>query len=164
MIGEEVAENISVAEKLLRELRPIAKYLINSSSNDFTSFLWYRDKRRVQILQNYLWLSTKQKRNVDEAMASFIDMLSQDQGLYPRPVWGIRHRLVDTDHQTLASAGRRFEVSGLDTYQVMPDTFPRLAFEAVGPVALGVPQRPAAIPSRQDVLQTACECAAAEQA
>lgn len=66
VIGEEVAENISVAERLLRELRPISK-----------------DKKRVQILQNYLWLCTKQKKNMDEAMASFIEMLEEDQNYLP---------------------------------------------------------------------------------
>ena len=37
-----------MAEKLLRELRPVAK-----------------DKKRVQVLQNYLWLATKQKKNIE---------------------------------------------------------------------------------------------------
>lgn len=66
VIDEEVADNISVAERLLRELRPVAK-----------------DKKRVQVLQNYLWLATKQKKNVDDAMASFIEMLEDDQNYLP---------------------------------------------------------------------------------
>ena len=43
----------------------------------------FRDKKRVQILQNYLWLCTKQKKNMDEAMASFIEMLEEDQNYLP---------------------------------------------------------------------------------
>jgi hypothetical protein len=46
-------------------------------------FLIIRDKKRVQILQNYLWLCTKQKKNMDEAMASFIEMLEEDQNYLP---------------------------------------------------------------------------------
>jgi tetratricopeptide repeat protein 21B len=37
----------------------------------------------VQVLQNYVLLSTKQKRNIEEAMASFIQLLEEDQNYLP---------------------------------------------------------------------------------
>lgn len=42
-----------------------------------------RDKRRVQILENYTLLSTKIKSNIDKAMQSFIDMLEADKDYLP---------------------------------------------------------------------------------
>eukprot|EP00602_Paraphysomonas_sp_CaronLab_P010909 CAMPEP_0185029768 /NCGR_PEP_ID=MMETSP1103-20130426/16260_1 /TAXON_ID=36769 /ORGANISM="Paraphysomonas bandaiensis, Strain Caron Lab Isolate" /LENGTH=1358 /DNA_ID=CAMNT_0027564631 /DNA_START=156 /DNA_END=4232 /DNA_ORIENTATION=- len=65
-MDEEFADNIHVAQTLLDELRPIAK-----------------DQKRVQILENYTQLASKQKGNVDRAMQSFIDMLEEDKDYLP---------------------------------------------------------------------------------
>lgn len=65
-LDHESTENIRVAEALLIELRPIAK-----------------DEKRVQILENYTLLATKQKSNVDRAMQSFIEMLEENKDYLP---------------------------------------------------------------------------------
>jgi tetratricopeptide repeat protein 21B len=42
-----------------------------------------RDQKRVQILENYTLMATKQKGNVDRAMQSFIDILEDDKDYLP---------------------------------------------------------------------------------
>lgn len=58
--------NIAAAEELLRELRPVA-----------------RDQKRVRVLENYCGLATRNKASVERAMASFIELLDQDQDYLP---------------------------------------------------------------------------------
>ena len=65
-LDDTTSENISVAEVLLRELEPKA-----------------RDKRRLSILQNYCLLATRQQKNIDEAMKSFITLLEEDKDYLP---------------------------------------------------------------------------------
>jgi hypothetical protein len=48
------------------------------------SVIYYlRDQRRVQVLENYILLCTKQKSNIDRAMQSFIEMMEQDNNYLP---------------------------------------------------------------------------------
>lgn len=50
----------------------------------FLIFLYnVRDQTRVQILENYTLLATKQKSNVDKAMQSFIEMLEENKDYLP---------------------------------------------------------------------------------
>ena len=41
------------------------------------------DQLRVQVLENYCLLATRNKNNVDRAMQSFVDMLEEDQDYLP---------------------------------------------------------------------------------
>lgn len=50
---------------------------------DMVMIVYHRDQKRVQILENYTLLATKQKSNVDRAMQSFIEMLEEDKDYLP---------------------------------------------------------------------------------
>lgn len=65
-LDDVASNNIAVADRLLKELKPIS-----------------RDKQRYTLLENYYLLATKQKGNVDKAMQSFIGMLEQDPDSLP---------------------------------------------------------------------------------
>jgi tetratricopeptide repeat protein 21B len=43
----------------------------------------HRDPKRVQVLENYCGLATRNKASVERAMASFIAMLDKDQDYLP---------------------------------------------------------------------------------
>ena len=49
----------------------------------FTLCYGCRDARRVQVLENYCSISTRNKMNVEKAMQSFSEMLEQDQDYLP---------------------------------------------------------------------------------
>ena len=105
-LDNESSENIRVAEALLQELKPIAKYVharytIISWEVDEPTFYYNmkfydlfcnlfvtnishrRDQKRVLILENYTLLATKQRSNVDKAMQSFIEMLEDNKDYLP---------------------------------------------------------------------------------
>ena len=65
-LDDVASNNIAVADKLLKELKPVS-----------------RDKQRYTLLENYYLLATKQKGNVDKAMQSFIAMLEQEPDSLP---------------------------------------------------------------------------------
>eukprot|EP01038_Epipyxis_sp_PR26KG_P004303 gene4303-6099_t len=65
-LDEGTRANIAAAEELLKELRPKAKDLL-----------------RVKILENYCFLATRSKNNVDRAMMSFSEMLDKDPDYLP---------------------------------------------------------------------------------
>ena len=45
--------------------------------------LFYRDKRRVEVLENYCSLARRNKVSIDRAMQSFIKLLDEDQDYLP---------------------------------------------------------------------------------
>ena len=65
-LDDGAVNNLAVADMLVRELRPKAK-----------------DTKRLQVLENYYLLATRQKTNTDRAMQSFIALLETDPDYLP---------------------------------------------------------------------------------
>ena len=58
-------------------------YIIVTSKQHYHSSLYTSDPKRVRVLENYCGLATRNKQQVERAMASFIELMDQDQDYLP---------------------------------------------------------------------------------